>query len=414
MIRRYYKNKFLNLNYIEKKFYTVVKNAGFESTELEVLFNSVQIYESVMSITFIVFKNYPDAMKSINESLNEAIAKIENHSHAGCFTLAFCTIAFVSNFNRIIGLIDSAIGKMGIPKIAQHFLHLIDIFCKFCNIDLSDTQRIASLSESIQEIIKNISGKLKSLFGDSIIPGSERKSKWGPLAITERIRSKLSKFETQSFIVDRTVKSFESFFRAVESIDDNLQDLKAKTAQQQTARSSDDITEMDNLQPNENKNLAIEILTRHESGFDQIKETARFFQHVETILSYGVLIFKNEDEILNPLLDYVDEGTKILEKYAELHPLYKILLGKNYLSNLKVIVKNIMDLIKNSKLLVNSPNEFLYELKAKYPNLIYLLCESYLNNELKNKLKFLPDSIENALNSQLNQTLSKFKDKFKI
>ncbi len=73
-----------------------------------------------------------------------------------------------------------------------------------------------------------------------------------------------------------------------------------------------------------------------------------------------------------------------------------------------------MDLIKNSKLLVNSPNEFLYELKAKYPNLIYLLCESYLNNELKNKLKFLPDSIENALNSQLNQTLSKFKDKFKI
>ena len=270
------------------------------------------------------------------------------------------------------------------------------------------------MSESIQEIIKNISGKLKSLFGDSIIPGSERKSKWGPLDITERIRSKLSKFETQSFIVDRTVKSFESFFRAVESIDDNLQDLKAKSAQQQTSRSSDDITEMDNLQPNENKTLAVEILTRHESGFDQIKETARFFQHVETILSYGVLIFKNEDEILNPLLDYFDEGTKILEKYAELHPLYKILLGKNYLSNLKVVVKKIMDLIKNSKLLVNSPNEFLNELRAKYPNLIYLLCESYLNSELKNKLKFLPDSIENALNSQLNQTLSKFKDKFKI
>ena len=47
----------------------MVKNTGLESTELEVLFNSVQIYESVTSITFTVFRNYPDAMKSINESL---------------------------------------------------------------------------------------------------------------------------------------------------------------------------------------------------------------------------------------------------------------------------------------------------------------------------------------------------------
>jgi hypothetical protein len=51
------------------------------------------------------------------------------------------------------------------------------------------------------------------------------------------------------------------------------------------------------LKANQNQNsIYADILSRNESGFDQIKETARFFQHLETILSYGVLIFKNEDE----------------------------------------------------------------------------------------------------------------------
>lgn len=192
--------------------------------------------------------------------------------------------------------------------------------------------------------------------------------------------------------------------------------LKSSSALQTTNRkmSLTDIDLNDIAVVESRTSFVDDIIAKQESSFEQVKETARLFQHIETILSYGVLIFKNEDDILNPLLDYVDECTKILEKYAALHPLYKILLGKNYLSNLKVVAKKMIDLLKNSKLIVNSPKEFLNELKQKYPNLIYILCESFLNDKLKQKLEFLPDGLENAINNSMDKALSRFKDKFKI
>lgn len=73
-----------------------------------------------------------------------------------------------------------------------------------------------------------ISGSLKSIFGDSI-PDAGRKKKWGPLDITERIRGKLSKFESKSKIVERTMNSFERFFNSVEKIDDNFEKKRASS-----------------------------------------------------------------------------------------------------------------------------------------------------------------------------------------
>jgi hypothetical protein len=125
-------------------------------------------------------------------------------------------------------------------------------------------------------------------------------------------------------------------------------------------------------------------------------------------------MFKNEDEVLNPLLDQVDESTRILEKFAGLHPLYKILCGTNYLSKIKVIVKNIIRILEQSKLKINSPKDFLTEFRQRYPDLLYLLCESFLNDNLKKKLEFLPDPLENALNDALSGALNKFKNKLKF
>jgi hypothetical protein len=160
--------------------------------------------------------------------------------------------------------------------------------------------------------------------------------------------------------------------------------------------------------------MATQIADNNESAYEQITQIGRIFQHLETILSYGILIFNNEDEVLNPLLDNIDECTRMLEKFAALHPLYKVLCGTNYLSKLKVMVKNIMALLDNSKLKINSPKEFLTELRQRYPDLLYLLCESFLNDTLKKKLEFLPDPLENALNDALNGALNKFKNKFKF
>ena len=96
------------------------------------------------------------------------------------------------------------------------------MFCRFFNIDLQETQKLAAIADSIQDMVRAISGTLKSIFGDTI-PDVDRKRKWGPLAITERIRGKLSKFESKSPIVERTMNSFERFFSSVEKIDDNFQ-----------------------------------------------------------------------------------------------------------------------------------------------------------------------------------------------
>ena len=335
---------------------------------METLFNSIQIYEPVSSVEFVVFSNHPDTLKSINESLNEAITKIKEHASVGCFTLTFCGLAILSSFNRILLF-----------------------FCRHIDFKIETiTETLTVLSTSIKETVDDVSVVMRSVFGDSI-PGFERKKQWGPLEITERIRTKLSKFEQKSKIVERTVYSFENFFKSVETIQSYFEQCSN--------------------QCHTNQLIDIQINKIQQLTLEQVRETASLFQHIETILSYGVLIFQNEDDILNPLLDYVDESTKILDKFSSLHPLYKILIGKNYLSNLKSIIKKIIDLLKNSKLIINSPNEFLDELKQKYPNLIYILCESYINETLKKHLEFLPDSIKVAIDSACKIALSKLGDK---
>lgn len=161
-------------------------------------------------------------------------------------------------------------------------------------------------------------------------------------------------------------------------------------------------------------NVSAQLESGADNAFEEISQVAKIFQHIETILSYGILAFKNEDDILGPLLDHVDECSRILEKFAALHPLYQVLLGKNYLSNLKVVVKKMFYLLKQSKLKFNSPREFLSEVKKQYPDLVYVLCKDLLDDKLKKKLEFLPDNLEDALGGVIDGALDKFKDKFKF
>lgn len=368
-----------------------------------------------MSISFVMLEEKPDCMKAITENVGQAIDQVQGYGTQGCLTMTFCGVAILSRFNSILGAIDQKLGELGIVKIAEFFSQILEVFCRFFNIDIQDTQKIAALSESLQDMVKSVSMTLKSIFGDSI-PNMDRKRKWGPLSITERIRAKLAKFENQSGIVERTVNSFEKFFKTVEKIDDNFEDLKFKqnVNQIRATRSSNEDEDEDLRIVEIRPLLATQIADKQISAFEQITSIGRFFQHLETILSYGILIFKNEDEILNPLLDHVDECTRILAKFAALHPLYKILCGTNYLSKLKVVVKKIVSLLESSKLKINSPRDFLAEFRQRYPDLLYLLCESFLNDNLKKKLEFLPDPVENALNDAFDGALSKFKNKFKF
>lgn len=152
------------------------------------------------------------------------------------------------------------------------------------------------------------------------------------------------------------------------------------------------------------------------SAANTVKEIGligRMMQNIELILTYGILVLKNEDDVLEPLSSHIDDCTKILDKYSQLHPLYKVVCGSNYLSKLRVFVNKIVDLLKNSSLKLNSPEEFLNEIKQRYPDLLRFLADDLIQETFKKHIADkLPDGVENLLDNAVNSIFSKISSKF--
>jgi hypothetical protein len=284
----------------------------------------------------------------------------------------------LSRFNEILAEIDRILGDLGIVKIVEFVVKVIEFFCKFFDLSIFDSNKLGMISNSVQDMIGGVQGAFTSVFGNHI-PQMRRSQKWGLLEVTGKIRSATSKFESRSPIVTRTCSSFDRLFGLVEKVDNNSQ------SQPQLSRSSDD----------------------QGSVMSHINLIGQFFQQLETVLSYGVLIFSNEEAVLNPVLDQVDECANTLEKYMNLHILYKILLGPSYLSKLQVNIQKILDLFERSSLKINSPQDFLNEVKDKYPDLLKIICES-MGDELRQKLDTLPGNIGNTFNNAFNGALNRF------
>jgi len=219
-----------------------VNSAGFESSELEVLFNALQIYESVMPLAFVMFHEHPRVMNSITSSIDQAIVKIEDHQNMGCFSLVLCSGALLTKFYSILSIIDQKIGEFNIASVCDFIVDIMEVFCRYFNIDLTDADKLATLADAIQELVKAASGKLKVMFGD-LLPEVKRDRKWGPLSITQKIRSKLAQFDTGSAIVERTMNSFEGFFKAVEGIDDRYERTRGHVARTAPVNGEGDFTE---------------------------------------------------------------------------------------------------------------------------------------------------------------------------
>lgn len=152
------------------------------------------------------------------------------------------------------------------------------------------------------------------------------------------------------------------------------------------------------------------------SAANTVKEVgliARMMQNIELILTYGILILKNEDDVLQPLSNYIDECTQVLDKYSQLHPLYKLVCGGNYLSKLRVFVNKIVDLLKHSSLKLNSPQEFLSEIKQRYPDLLRFLADDLIQDTIKKHIgDKLPEGVENLLDDAVSNIFGKISSKF--
>jgi hypothetical protein len=128
----------------------------------------------------------------------------------------------------------------------------------------------------------------------------------------------------------------------------------------------------------------------------------KMMQNIEFIITYGILALKNEDDVLQPLTGHIDECTQILDKYSRLHPLYKLVCGVNYMSKLRVYVNKIVDLLKNSKLKLNSPADFIHEVKERYPDLLRLLADDIINENFKKHITDkLPEGVGNVLDGAM-------------
>ena len=305
-----------------------------------------------MSIAFVVLQDHPDTLKSLTGKIKDAIGHIEGYNSNGCVAMACFGAAILSRFNKILGAVDEKLGQLGIISIAEFFMNILEVFCKFFNIDTADFQSFTQIGETITQMIGGLTSSFYSIFGDSI-PKSDRAAKYSPLGITQKIKSKLSKFENESPIVGRTVTSFESFYDTIQRVDDDFESLQKHTEekldkqqqqQHRSANSNKNEGDDEDTRKVDSNQLLASITTKQTSALDELNNAGSFFKNLEAILSYGILLFKNEDEILNPLLDNVDECTKILKKFIGLHPLYKILCGVNYLSKLKVYMKKIFSI----------------------------------------------------------------------
>ena len=51
----------------------------------------------------------------------------------------------LSHFNTILGSIDKILGDLGIVKVAEFIANIIEVFCKFFNIDIRDTNKIKGI-----------------------------------------------------------------------------------------------------------------------------------------------------------------------------------------------------------------------------------------------------------------------------
>lgn len=145
----------------------------------------------------------------------------------------------------------------------------------------------------------------------------------------------------------------------------------------------------------------------------EVGTIAKVMQNIEFVLTYGILALKNEDDVLQPLASHVDDCTSILEKYSQLHPLYKVICGKNYLSKLRVTVNDIVELLKKSKLKLNSPEDFIQEVKQRYPELLKLLADDIISGTIREHITDrLPGEIGRVVDGAVKDIFGKVTSKF--
>ncbi|CAF0882962.1 unnamed protein product [Adineta steineri] len=406
-----------------QQFYTSVQQAGFTQipATVQTFLQSIQIYEAVSGLACVIFAEHPEILKVIENQLNEAREALTEHGGMGIIGLLCCGANMLATrFNAILRVIDEKLGELGIGRVLDFLGQIIDVFCKFFRIDMANIMDLQSIAETVRSLIDQVGQQLSSLFGKLALTGDKRTTndRFAPLEMTSKIHRKISKFGTKAPVVEKALTSFQHFYQAANKVDDNLiQKHGSEVALQADAAAAVDPTGEPLLASNNPDNIDLSrsdaVQVSATNTVKEIGAIGHMMQNIELVLTYGILALKNEDEVLQPLSNHIDECTQILEKFSALHPLYKVICGSNYLSKLRVYISKIVDLLKNSNLKLNSPEEFIKEIKDRYPELLRLLADDIIQDKIKKHLgDKLPEGVENVLNDAAKNIFGKFSSKF--
>jgi hypothetical protein len=397
-----------------------------------------------LSLAFVIFREYPATMGAISIQLKtlEAILSETNMSESPCCSLAGDN-RVEEKIDDAIEYVDKKLAEYGLVSIAEFISDLIEVFCKYVNVDLnSSEEKLTPTFDMCVRTLEAVSKKFK-IINTSYVEPTQRATSWGLLTLTEKILAKSEEFGPSGAPIRKLVHSYERFYKSMYRLNDDLEKLAKPMASVKDERGLGEKTASrveinyqleSEKSPSKIQNLVshvvapagikLELATAAGTGmvvrydrssnlapentevFRQIERIGRLFQQLELLLSCLIFGYKNEEEIIYPLCGHIDECTRIIEKYIRLHIAYKLVYGPAFLSKLKVTFKRAEDLMETSKLRVDSTRVMANELKLKYPELLCFLYETFLNVKIKAKLESLPDPVESELEKALKKILS--------
>lgn len=151
-------------------------------------------------------------------------------------------------------------------------------------------------------------------------------------------------------------------------------------------------------------------LPHHVEVFIEIEKMARSIQKLESVTSVLVMTFMSEESIIYPLIGHLDECTRIIEKYIRLNVVYKLVYGCCFLSKLKAVYARIENLMETSRVELKSETELAAEFKRVYPELVYLLYDSFLMSKVRAQVHGAArrDGVENLVDQAVSSLSSSY------
>lgn len=400
-----------------------------------------------MSLAFIIFREYPTTMLAISEQLKKLetiLADVSTTDPCCSFLLGGgggINSKVAASIDDVIETVNKLIGDFGLVSVAEFIADIIEIFCKYVNINVSmDT--FAGSHQLLEQVLERLSRRLM-VINEQYENPNRRASVWSLLDLTELIQDKVNLFGAHAAAIRKLIFSFDRFYKSIIRLTDDYEktfknfkpDHKRGT---DSARSSVDV----NYQLNTNQNSPLkniiaqvvspvssvatveQIIVRYDrklvqmpdsmQAFRQIELMGRCIQQLELVLFSLILVIKTHEDVIYPLSGHLDECTRIIEKYIRLNVIYKLVYGAAFLSKLKPTFKRIEELMEQqqttsatatTKFKLNSSEFVLSEFEHSYAELLYLLDESFVNVKIKAKLESQPDPLQSEISRVLEKLL---------